>query len=443
MKPTVAGPFERFRALAEEARRADAPAWLSEVRARAGERFGELGLPTTRLEAWKYTDVAPTLDRDFAPADGARERVAFASFESLRIPEACATLVFVDGHLRDDLSTVGDLPEGVVVADLYTAFADGGDPTARERFATLAPVETEHFVALNTALATGGAYVRIPDGCALEAPIHVVYLAGGCEQPTLSSPRTLVVAGTSASATLVETFASADANASFTNAVAEISLGENARLVHYRVQREIEESAFHVGSTDVAVGRSASYASVAINFGGALARHDIRVALRAEGAECRVDGLYMLEGAQHSDTHSKIDHFVPHTTSGQIYKGVVDDASRAVFNGKVIVHEGAQKTEAHQTNKNLTLSRTARVDTKPELEIYADDVVCTHGATVGALDDDERFYLTSRGIDGETARALLSYGFAEEIVELVRVESLRHHLDAFLLERFQKGLKLR
>jgi Fe-S cluster assembly protein SufD len=444
MKPLLADRKEHYLA-AFDARLAAERSWLAPIRRRAAERFGEMGFPSTRVEAWKYTDVSPILKREFAPSTSVGcERVGFSALEALQVPEASgATLVFIDGHLCKDLSRVAGLPEGVILGDLFTAAESDHGVLVRERLSMLVPYETEPFAALNTAMTDGGAFLYLPDGCVLETPVHLIYLAGGAPEPAVSYPRTLVIAGANSSVRLVETFAPAYDAASFANAVAEIALAEGARVEHYRVQRELEAAGYHVGSTDVHVGRAASYTSISMNIGGALSRHDLRVALAAEGAECRIDGLYVLEGEQHSDSHTRIDHLVPHTSSSQVYKGVVDDEARAVFNGKVVVHEGAQKTEAHQTNKNLMLSSTARVDTKPELEIFADDVVCTHGATVGALEDEERFYLASRGLDEETTRALLTYGFAEEIVEEVKIESVRQHLDAFILDRFQKGMKLR
>ena len=444
MKPLLADQKDRYLSFFD-ARRARDAAWIEPLRRRAADRFAEVGFPTTRVEAWKYTDVSPLLKHEFEPSTSAGcERVDFKALEALQVPEASgATLVFIDGHLCKDLSRVSSLPDGVILADLFEAAESPSGVLVRERLSTLVPYETEPFAALNTAITEGGAFLYVPDGCVVEAPIHLIYLAGGAPMPAVSHPRTLLIAGANSSVRVVETFAPAGAKASFANAVAEIALAEGARVEHYRVQRELESAGYHVGSTDVHVGRSASYTSISMNIGGAFSRHDLRVALAAEGAECRIDGLYVLEGEQHSDSHTRIDHLVPNTSSSQIYKGVVDDAARAVFNGKVVVHEGAQKTEAHQTNKNLMLSATARVDTKPELEIFADDVICTHGATVGALEDEERFYLASRGLDEETARALLTYGFAEEIVEEVKIESVRHHLDAFILNRFQKGMKLR
>jgi Fe-S cluster assembly protein SufD len=249
------------------------------------------------------------------------------------------------------------------------------------------------------------------------------------------------VSGAGSVVRVVETFASLGDGPGLTNAVAEFIVRDGAVVEHYRVQSESSRAA-HVGATDVAVGEDASYTSVAVAFGAKLARHDLRVRLAGRHAQCRIDGLYVVEGKQHCDNHTLIDHVVPECASSQLYKGVLDGSSRAVFNGKVIVRPAAQKTDAHQTNKNLLLSPDARVDTKPELEIFADDVACTHGATVGALDDEERFYLASRGLDDETARGLLTYGFAEEIVAEIKTESLRRRLDEDILARYHTGSRI-
>lgn len=442
MKPLVANEKERYVAASEsvEWRGPAADAWLEPLRRRGRDVFAALGFPTTRDEAWKYTDVSPILRHEFKRTQAGCERMRFASLESLQAPEASdRSLVFIDGHYCPELSNVRGLPEGVILGELFAAAVSEHGALVRDRLATVAPTETEAFVALNTAMTDGGAFVYVPDGITLEGAIHIVYLAGGADAPSVAHPRTLVVAGANSRARIVETFAAAVDEPAFTNAVAEFSLAEGSHVEHYRVQTE-GLAAYHVGSTDVVVGRAASYTSVAVAFGGALSRHDLRVILAAEGAECRIDGLYVTDAGQHADSHTRVDHAVAHTSSNQLYKGVLGGASRGVFNGKVVVHHDAQKTVAHQQNRNLMLSPSARVDTKPELEIFADDVVCTHGATVGALEDEEKFYLASRGLDEETARGLLTYGFAEEIVEEIRIESVRRHLDAVLLERFQKGM---
>lgn len=441
MKPLLAEEKDRFLA-AYEASVADSapePTWLTALRRSAIARFDATGFPTTRNESWKYTDVSPILRTQFSSATGSLGKLSFAGFECLRAPEAegAACLVFVDGVYHPELSSTAGVAEGLVVTDFASAVLSHGDVLSEE-LGRLSLSDATPFGTLNLAMASGGAVILVPRGRVVPAPVHVVYLSGGGDEPVASHPRTLVVAAESSSLTIVETFASVNGVASLTNAVAEIRVGENARVDHVRVQREGVQ-AFHVGATTVEVARSGFYSSIAVSIGAALARHDLNVRLADSGAECRIDGLYVTEGSQHADSHTRIDHLVPHCTSRQLYKGVLDGESRAVFNGKVFVHHDAQKTEAHQQNRNLMLSPRARVDTKPELEIYADDVVCSHGATVGALEAEEQFYLASRGLDEATARAVLTYGFAEEIVEEISVASVRRHLDEVILDRFQKG----
>jgi Fe-S cluster assembly protein SufD len=413
------------------------PAWLAELRDGAAARFAELGFPTTRLEDWKYTDVTRVVEGEYRAPDG--QSVEAGAAEAHYVDEAArCRLAFVDGRFSPELSTLDALPRGVVVTDLAGAVTTDG-ARILERLGSLAGTAAGAFAALNTALWEAGALVEIPEGRAVEQTIHLLYLSGAGDRPVLASPRTLVVAGAGSVARIVESFASVGDGEVLTNAVAEISLGDGAVVEHYRVQNESRESAVHVGSTDVRVGRGATYTSVAVALGSRLSRHDLRVELAAEGASCSIDGLYAVDGARHCDNHTAIRHAVPHTGSTQLYKGVLSDSARAVFNGRVVVERNAQKAEAHQTNRNLLLSGGPRVDTKPELEIYTDDVVCTHGATVGALDDEERFYLASRGLDPDTARGLLTYGFAEEIIAEIKTESLRRQLDAVILDRVGGG----
>jgi len=255
-----------------------------------------------------------------------------------------------------------------------------------------------------------------------------------------NSPRVLLVAEENSSATVVENYVGAEDVSYFTNAVVELVLKDGARLEHYKVQRE-SGRAFHVATTAVDLGPSSSYDATTITFGAELSRHDVNVTMDHEGAECWVDGLYLITTGQHADTHSVIDHRKPHCTSHQLYKGILDGKSRAVFNGKVFVRHGALKTDAMQTNKNLLLSNEARVDTKPQLEILADDVKCAHGAAVGQIDEDEFFYLETRGIHPDLARNLLTYGFAEEVIEKIKIASLKSELDAAVLNRLHAELE--
>jgi Fe-S cluster assembly protein SufD len=286
-----------------------------------------------------------------------------------------------------------------------------------------------------------GLFLLIPKNVKIETPIQVTYLSdSGVERNTASFPRLLIVAEENSSATIIESFVSTGEQQYFTNAIAEIVVKDGARLEHYRMQRESRE-AFHVSLTSAELGRSSSYDTTSINMGARVARHDISVVMDHEGAECWVDGLYLVGANQHTDTHSVIDHKQPHCNSHQLYKGILDDNGRAVFNGKIFVREGAQKTDAMQTNKNLLLSPQARVDTKPQLEIYADDVKCAHGAAVGQIDAEELFYLQARGINPELGRSLLTYGFAEEVIAKIKLESIRVQLDEIVLNQLHAHLE--
>lgn len=442
MKPLLVEEKNRYLAAAEasEAWAGYATDWHAPKRQRAIARFAELGFPSTHQENWKYTDISSLLKHDFEPSVPACEQMRFADLESLQVPEAArATLVFLDGFYCPELSIVDPLPNGVIFDDVRRVAVADGAAGLKDCYESILPVDSEPFVALNSAMTQGGAFLFVPKDVELDYPVHVLYLSGSAGGPTVAHPRTLVVAGRNSRATIVETFASASGHATFTNAAAEVIVGEGAAIEHYRVQRE-NTASFHIGATDARVLGSGRYSSVAVAVGAALSRHDLRVVLAEQGAECQIDGIYVLASSQHTDNHTRIDHSVPNCSSQQLYKGVLDEQARAVFNGKVVVHRDAQKTVAHQTNKNLVLSDRARVDTKPELEIFADDVVCTHGAAVGSLDEDEQFYLASRGIDPNTARGLLTYGFAEEVVGEIKIDSVRQHLDDFLASRFHKGL---
>lgn len=419
-----------------------APAWLGRLRETALDRFKELGFPSLKEEDWKYTNVAPLTKLSFQSGATSPTAVSAADVERLGCVEARnSQLVFVNGVLRRDLSSIEDIPPGVIAVDLAEAFnGDSHQETVREYLARGVDYNANGFVALNTAMLSGGAFVLIPKNVEIDKPISLLFIADANEVNTASWPRVLVVAGENSKATLVESYAQVGKGIGFTNAVVEIALQQGARLEHYKVQRESVDS-FHIAATNADLGANASYDSTTINFGAQLSRHDVAVKMAHEGAECWVDGLYVVSSGQHTDTHSVIDHQQPHCTSHQLYKGILDGKSRAVFNGKVFVRHGAQKTDAMQTNKNLLLSKEARVDTKPQLEILADDVKCAHGAAVGQIDEDELFYLQTRGIHDELARNLLTYGFAEEVIGKIKIESIRSQLDEAVLHRLNARLE--
>jgi Fe-S cluster assembly protein SufD len=411
--------------------------WLELVRSSAIDRFEQLGFPSVKDEEWKYTNLASLAKESFVPAINSTE-TAIADVSGFAFPEtADAHLVVVNGFLREDLSRKAGL-ESVVAIDLFSAAADARyNKIVRKYLARNAGYHNNGLTALNTAFLQSGVFLLIPKNVKLERPVQITFVADSPD--SASFPRVLVVAEENSSATLIESFVSTGEERYFTNATVEVVLKEGAQLHHYRLQRESLNS-FHIATTSVELGRASRYDTTAINLGAELSRHDISVVMDHEGAETSVDGLYLVGANQHTDTHSVIDHKQPHCTSHQLYKGILDGNARAVFNGKVFVREGAQKTDAMQTNKNLLLSDKARVDTKPQLEIYADDVKCAHGAAVGQIDTDELFYLETRGINPDLGRNLLTYGFAEEVIGRIEIESIRRQLDETVLRQLHTSL---
>ncbi len=410
------------------------PAWLSRIRREAIERFAELGFPTTRNEEWKFTSVAPLAKISFSPA--AQESLAGFSKDMSQewLGEGLRNrLVFVNGHYSESLSSIGNLPRGVLGGSLAAALQQT-DSQLEAHLARYANYRNHAFAALNTALWEDGAYLRIPQGTVVEEPVHVLYISTAGKQAIVSHPRTLVVADRDAQVTLIESYVGLPEGVCFSNAVTEIVAGENSAIDHYKLQKENGQS-FHVAMLQVHQEQSARVSSCSISLDGALVRNDVNVALDAEGAECTLNGLYMAGDRQHVDNHTTIDHAKPHGTSRQLYKGILSGRAAGVFNGKIIVRKDAQKTNAVQNNKNLLLSENAAVNTKPQLEILANDVRCTHGATVGQIDPEAVFYLRSRGIAQQEAQNLLTYAFAGEIIERIRPEPVRTQVQNALFAR--------
>jgi Fe-S cluster assembly protein SufD len=423
--------------------RGDEPAWLREFRESSLARFNEVGFPTVNDEEWKYTNVAAIARADLSPviqANGTsltKERLGAWSYD-----EAPAQMVFVNGVFRPDMSSTSDLPNAIKAVRLKEAVANKEFATVIRQSFERGAAAVNGFVALNNALFVEGLFLQLEPNAVVETPIQLLFVTETADgnQPA-ASPRVLVHAGANSSATIVESYASNGDGAYLTNAVIDFEIEDSAQIRHYKVQRESSKG-FHIATTNASLGTKAKYETTSINLGGAISRHDIDVTMDHEGAECAVDGLYMVEGDQHTDTHSVIDHRQPHCTSRQLYKGILDGKSRAVFNGKVFVRHGAQQTDAQQTNKNLLLSQEAQVDTKPQLEIYADDVKCTHGAAIGQLDEDELFYLESRGINPALAKNMLTYGFAEEVIERIKIDSIKRELDEAVLNRLHTEFQI-
>ena len=418
------------------------PSWAARLSEGAFEVFEREGFPVTAQEDWKYTNVAAIARATFGPAASDGAAVDAESLKDRLFPESAqTTAVFVNGHFKPELSSLAGLPEGVIVADFSAALA-GHESLLREHLARAADFAQNSFTALNTAFLGAGVFIHLPAGAQVTAPLHLLFVASqpaAAAQP-LISPRVLVVAEADSSANIVEDYESADGAAHLTNAVVEVFVKERARVVHYKRQAE-GASAFHVAATHAELAAGSAYDLTTVTQGARLSRHEIGVRLLDESAECWVDGLYIVGAGQHADTHSTIDHVAPRCASHQLYKGILDGDGRAVFNGRVFVRRDAQQTDAQQTNRNLLLSSDARVDTKPQLEIFADDVKCSHGATVGQLEEEELFYLLSRGLHPELARNLLTYGFAEELVEKIKIDSIKRRLDEAILNRLHARLE--
>ena len=422
------------------------PSWLRELRSSSFDQFERVGFPGVEQEEWKYTNVAPIKRTNFTPvvnsngtALSKRNGLAPFIYDETRD----STFVFVNGIFREDLSSSQGL-SGVVALDLNDALQISEyERVIRASLERHADDDNNGFELLNTALFAGGLFVSIPRGVSLKTPIQLQFVSEPVKAgvPAAVFPRVLIVGEENSSATIIESYRATAEGVYLTNAIVDLVLSEGSRFQHYKVQRE-SAGASHIATTRADLGPKASYETTTINFGAALSRHDIHVTMDHEGASCSVDGLYMVEGSQHTDTHSVIDHRRPHCTSRQLYKGILDGKSRAVFNGKVFVRHGAQQTDAQQTNKNLLLSSEAQIDTKPQLEIYADDVKCTHGAAVGQLEPDELFYLESRGINPALAKNILTYGFAGEVIEKIQIESIRRELDEAVLNRLHSDLTI-
>ncbi len=403
--------------------------WLRSLRQAAIARFSELGFPTTKLEDWKYTNTQPIEETCFQFAQ--KELVTESDLRELRKgflgKQSWCRLVFVDGRFYPELSNLNDLPKGVRIDSLKRALENGFSGRLESYLSKLAGAHLDALTALNTALFDDGALIYIPKGVEFKEPIHLLHISFVKAEPAAFFPRHVVIMEERSQASVIEQYVSETDGIYFNDAVTEIFLESNARLEHFKLQEE-SLSAFHVSRIQARLAKESQLFSTNVTLGAKLSRLNLAVMLEGEGAECKLNGLYMLARDQHADHMTVIDHQKPKGTSRQIYKGILDGNSRGVFNGRIFVRQDAQKTDAHQTNKNILLSERASVDTKPQLEISADDVRCTHGAAVGQLDEEQLFYLKSRGLTSGRASALLAYGFAHEIIDQVSIEALRTNL---------------
>jgi Fe-S cluster assembly protein SufD len=411
------------------------PRWLQELRDRGAARFATLGFPTTREEEWRFTSVAAIASTDFRLA--APGRLSAAELSGSVYIDTAHRVVIVDGHFSPDLSRTGNLPAGTRFGSLATAIVEDGDTVARY-LGQLAEFGSRAFSALNTAFMNDGAFVQIPDGAVLDGPLQIVFVSTG-DSAAMSHPRLLLIAGERSQSRVIETYVGTGDRAYFTNAVTEVVLGENAIVDHYKVQEESTQ-AFHVASMHIHAARSATFSSHSFTLGAKLTRNDVFAVLDGEGAECTLNGLYLADGERLVDNHTTIDHAKAHCPSHEIYKGILGGKARAVFNGKIIVRPDAQKTDAKQTNRALLLTDDAVINTKPQLEIFADDVKCTHGAAIGQLDEDALFYLQARGLTYFEARDLLIHAFAGEIMDRVQIEPLKQALESELYAQLARDL---
>ncbi len=426
--------FEEF----EKNINGEAKNWLKDLRRQALTRFDELGFPTTRHEEWKYTNISPIAKENFIHGTesdaGLVQKDAVKKFDYDGLD--AHTLVFVDGHFNADLSLIGDLPEGVKVKSLAEAFQTDTD-LLEQHLARYAPFQDDSFTALSTAFMNDGAYIYLPENAVIEKPIHLLFLASDRNEPFITYPRNLIIAGKHSKATIIETYAGTSDNRYFTNCVTEVFCDENAYIEHFKVQEE-SSNAYHISTTRVNQLANSNFVSNALDFGGLIVRNNPGAILNGEGVESTLNGLYLGTGRQLIDNHTTIDHAKPHCNSHELYKGVLDGSARGVFNGKIFVRLDAQKTDAKQTNQALLLSNTATIDTKPQLEIFADDVKCTHGATIGQLDQDAMFYLQTRGIERDMARDILTYAFASDIIDRITIKELRDYCHHRVLVKLQQ-----
>jgi Fe-S cluster assembly protein SufD len=415
-----------------------APAWLKEIREGAIARFVELGFPTMKQEEWRFTSVAPIAEAGFTLAHGAPSPLSTArDIERLSLGTG-PCVVFVDGSHAPELSTATSLPDGVRAGSLAAELRKrSADELIRTHLAHHARWQESAFTALNTAFVADGAFVYVPAHVVLERPLELLFLSTGraaADRPMVTHPRNLIVLERGAQATIIESYAGVADTVYWTNAVTEVVTGEGAHVELYRVQRESPRS-FQVATTHSRQERDSYLGLHVITLGGALARHDIVTVLAGRGAELILNGLYLLEDAQHADHHTVIDHAQPQCASHEFFNGVLAARAHGVFNGRIVVRPGAQRTDSKQTNNNLLLSTEARADSQPQLEIYADDVKCTHGSTVGPIDQTQLYYLRSRGLSPEAAERILTYGFGAEIIGRMRHPGVRDRLDRLVRER--------
>jgi len=435
-KPPASGVDVYLEKFSRFEREASQPSWLLPLRKAGIARFAELGFPTLRDEDWRFTNVTPIVKLPFKPAFEPTDGVAAGDLERLTFAGLPGSrLVFVNGHYAAKLSSVKNLPAGVKAGRLAAALSSDA-AFLEKHLGRYAQNADNGFTALNQAFFLDGGFVHVPAGKVVEEPIQFVYVSTDQQRGATFHPRNLVIAEANSRVTILETYVSIGGANYFTNAVTELFAGDNARLEFVKFQDEAAD-AFHIAAFHGEFGRASHVNVHSFSLGAKLSRNNIRTKLAGEGLECILNGLYLTRNEQLADHHMVVEHAQPHCASHEYFNGILDDKSKGVFHGRILVQPVAQKTDAKQTNKNLLLSDDATANTKPQLEIYADDVKCTHGATIGQLNDESIFYLRSRGIGPETARRMLIHAFAGEIIERIQHEPAREELDKLVWERLE------
>ena len=423
--------FEQLEKLAAQ------PAWLAPLRQAGMASFVEQGFPTLKHEDWRFTNVAPITTLPFHPA----REVLVNGAETKALDEAAFTklpgnrLVFVNGFFSAKLSRLLPVPGGVRIENLYAALARGS-ALIEKHLGKYAQTGNNTFAALNQAFFSDGAFIHVPAGVTVQEPVQLIYISSAKQSGEAIHPRNLIIAEANSKLTVIESYFSTRNTAYLTNAVTEIFAGASACFEHLKLQDEAAE-AFHIATIQGEFGRASKVTIHSFALGAKLSRTNIRTKLAGEGLECILNGLYLTKDEQLADHHMIVEHAQPHCASHEYFNGILDDKSKGVFHGRILVHQIAQKTDAKQTNKNLLLSDNASADTKPQLEIYADDVKCTHGATIGQLNEESIFYLRTRGIGPETARRMLIHAFAGEIIERIKCEPAREELDKLVWDRLE------
>ena len=411
------------------------PAEIKHIRDNAKEYFKTFGFPNKKMEEWRFTNLKPIVSNDFSLVTE-KQKIEKNVLKNFLIPKLKTNLiVLINGEYSLENSQIISEHKNLFIGNLKDGLKFNSE-IFEKHFAKFADYNSDGFAALNTALAHDGAFIYIPDGYVMEEPITILNVLDSRKSKVLGQPRNLIVAGKSSDAHIIEEYYSIGGNDAFSNVITEIYTDENANLQYYKIQNE-EVNAYHIGTTQIFQERSSIFNSITLSWGGSVTRNNLNSYMNGEGIECNFKGLYYLTGKQHADNHTLADHANPNCHSNELYKGILADESDGVFNGKIMVRQDAQKTNAYQMNKNILLSNTASVNSKPQLEIFADDVKCSHGATTGQIDNEQLFYLKARGIGEKEGRKLLLYAFANEIIEDIEVPELKDYLVNKLNEKLE------